>query len=77
MDDSSNELHPNHLLLIEKLVNPVEYIEELVTSQTSHVSTCDDLDSFLLINNIKLRNNCKGLKPYRKAPKILKVIMLL
>ena len=77
MDDSSNELHPDHLLLIEKLVYPVEYIEELVASQTSHVGSSYDLNSFLLIDNIQLRNNCKCFKPYRKAPKILKIIVLL
>jgi hypothetical protein len=75
LDNSSNELHPDHFLIIYQLVNPAQNIKDFIASQASHVSTGNNLNSFLLVNNVKLRNYCKSLKPDRKTPKVLEIVV--
>ena len=47
---------------------PIEYIEESVKSQTSHVVAGDVLDLFDLHDHMQLGVDCDGLKPDRVRP---------
>ena len=75
MNQSGNELHPNHFLIINQLINPTHDIKDFVASQASHVGSSDNLNSFLFVNYVKLRDYSKSLKPNRKTPKVLEIVM--